>query len=190
MTDPRQSPPLRRTYDVIVLNGGSSAGKSTLARQLQAQLCEAWLTLGTDTFLAALPPALQASDAGITFGEDGQIEVGAEFRRLDMAWSRGVAGLARAGAPVIVDEVFLGGGASQARWREALTGLRVLWVSVRCDPEEAARREQARGDRVPGMARHQATLVHQGVTSDLEVDLTHLSPAEGAAQIVRRVQGA
>ncbi|QBY10315.1 chloramphenicol phosphotransferase [Deinococcus metallilatus] len=175
---------------MIVLNGGSSAGKSTLARQLQAQLCEAWLTLGTDTFLAALPPALQASDAGITFGEDGQIEVGAEFRRLDMAWSRGVAGLARAGAPVIVDEVFLGGGASQARWREALTGLRVLWVSVRCDPEEAARREQARGDRVPGMARHQATLVHQGVTSDLEVDLTHLSPAEGAAQIVRRVQGA
>ena len=34
---------------VIVLNGGSSSGKSGIARCLQAVLPEAWLAIGVDT---------------------------------------------------------------------------------------------------------------------------------------------
>ena len=38
------------TGPVIVLNGGSSSGKSSIARQLQARLApEPWLTFGVDT---------------------------------------------------------------------------------------------------------------------------------------------
>ena len=69
--------------------------------------------------------------------------------------------MARAGARVIVDEVFLGGAASQQRWQKALGGLDVLWVAVRCEVEVAAARELAR-DRAGGMAVSQAELVHQG----------------------------
>lgn len=96
--------------------------------------------------------------------------VGPVFAALDHAWSAGVAAMARAGARIVVDEVFLGTTASQERWRTALDGLEVLWVGVRCAPEVAAARERARGDRAVGMAAAQAEAVHLGVHYDLEVD--------------------
>ena len=43
---------------VIVLNGTSSAGKSTLAASLQTQLAEigeCWIIMGVDDFLGRLP---------------------------------------------------------------------------------------------------------------------------------------
>ena len=82
----------------------------------------------------------------------------------------GVAATVRAGAPVIIDDVFLGGAASQRRWRAALDGLDVLWIGVRCDGAVAAAREAGRADRVPGMAESQAETVHRGVVYSLEVD--------------------
>jgi chloramphenicol 3-O phosphotransferase len=81
--------------------------------------------------------------------------------------------MARAGARVIVDDVFLGGAASRRRWEPALDGLDVLWVGVRCAADAAEAREIARGDRVVGMARAQAETVHEGMTYDVEVDTTH-----------------
>ena len=72
--------------------------------------------------------------------------------------------MARAGARVILDEVFLGGAASQQRWQQALGELQVLWVGVRCEAAAATSREIARGDRVPGMAASQAGVVHRGVS--------------------------
>ncbi|MFH8793363.1 chloramphenicol phosphotransferase CPT [Streptomyces sp. NPDC017941] len=158
---------------VIVLNGGSSSGKSGIARCLQAVLPEPWLSFGVDTFVDALPAAMRASDAGIEFAENGAVTVGDDFRALEAAWIEGVAAMARAGARVIVDEVFLGGAQSQRRWRRALDGVPVLWVGVRCPAGVAAGRETARGDRIAGMAAIQADLVHQGVRYDLEVDTAH-----------------
>jgi chloramphenicol 3-O phosphotransferase len=158
---------------VIVLNGGSSSGKSGIARCLQAVLPDPWLTVGTDILVQALPASLQASDTGIEFAADGGVNVGPEFRTLEAAWMEGIATMARAGARIILDEVFLGGAASQQRWQKALGGLNVLWVAVRCDSAVAAGREIARGDRIQGMAASQAELVHRGVVYDLEVDTTH-----------------
>ncbi|WP_311931645.1 chloramphenicol phosphotransferase CPT [Microbispora sp. H11081] len=163
---------------VIVLNGGSSAGKSSLARHLQAVLPRPWLTFGVDSLIEAMPRSMQDTDGGIEFAPDGAVDVGPEFMALQAAWMEGIAATARAGAPVIIDDVFLGGGATQRRWRRALRGLDVLWVGVRCDAAVAAARETAREDRVPGMAEAQAGVVHEGVVYDLEVDTTHTgSPA-------------
>ncbi|MDG4860333.1 chloramphenicol phosphotransferase CPT [Streptomyces sp. T-3] len=173
---------------VIVLNGGSSSGKSGIARCLQSVLPDAWLALGTDTFVDALPASLTASDSGIDVAPDGEVVVGPEFRELEAAWIAGVAAMARAGAHVIVDEVFLGGTASQERWQRALAGLGVLWVGVRCESEVAAGREIARGDRVGGMAAKQAELAHRGVRYDLEVDTTHTESIECARIIATRVK--
>jgi chloramphenicol 3-O phosphotransferase len=138
---------------VIVLNGGSSSGKSGIARCLQAVLPDPWLVF-----------------------------------TLEAAWIEGVAAMARAGARIIVDEAFLGGAASQQRWRQVLGTLAVLWVGVRCDGAVAAGREMARGDRVPGMAAAQAELVHQGVGYDLEVDTTHTEALECARAIAARAR--
>jgi len=156
-----------------MLNGGSSSGKSGIARCLQAILPDPWLAVGDDALIQAMPASMQASETGIEFAAGGAVNVGPEFRALEAAWMEGVAATARAGARVIVDEIFLGGAASQRRWQKALAGLDVLWVAVRCDSAVAAGRELARGDRVLGMAVSQAEVVHQGVAYDLEVDTTH-----------------
>ncbi|MFG3529267.1 chloramphenicol phosphotransferase CPT [Streptomyces sp. NPDC047917] len=172
---------------MIVLNGGSSSGKSGIARCLQAVLPDPWLTFGVDTLIEAMPPSMTGSDAGIDFAPDGEVVVGTEFRTVEAAWIEGVAAMARAGAGIIVDEVFLGGAESQQRWQKALGGLGVLWVGVRCESAVAAAREIARGDRVPGMAAAQAEPVHRGVTYDLEVDTTRSEPIECARIIAAHV---
>lgn len=172
---------------MIVLNGGSSAGKSEMVRQLQAILPRPWLAFGVDSFVDAMPAAMQDSDEGIEFAPDGGVIVGPEFRLLEAAWMAGIAATVRAGAPVIVDDVFLGGAASQERWQKALDGLDVLWVGVRCDSAVAAEREKARGDRILGMAAAQADIVHEGVVYDVEVDTTHTASAVCARIIAGQV---
>ncbi|RKN39191.1 chloramphenicol phosphotransferase CPT [Streptomyces hoynatensis] len=178
------------TAEVIVLNGGSSSGKTTLARCLQEILPEPWLAFGTDTFVEALPERLRTAPDGLEVGADGAVAVGPVFRDLEAAWIRGVAAIARSGARVLVDEVFLGGPASRARWSAALHGLRVLWVGVRCEPAVAAERERARGDRAGGMAASQAELVHRGLTYDVEVDTTHAEPMACARLIAEALASA
>jgi chloramphenicol 3-O phosphotransferase len=140
--------------------------------------------------IQAMPPPLHGARLGIQFEPDGQIIVGDTFRRLEAAWYQGFASIVRAGTPLIVDEVFLAGAASQDRLRDALAGLRVLWVGVHCDAATAAAREAARGDRAPAMveggqgpAASQADLVHDGVGYDLEVDTTNASAMDCALVI-------
>jgi chloramphenicol 3-O phosphotransferase len=169
---------------VIVLNGGSSSGKSGIARCLQTVLPDPWLVLGVDT----LVQAMSKSGVGIEFAPDGAAIVSPAFRALEAAWTEGVAVMARAGARVILDEVFLGAAASQRRWRNALDGLDVLWVGVRCQSAAAAAREVARGDRVTGIAASQAEVVHEGVVYDLEVDTTHTESLDCARAIAAHVR--
>ncbi|MFD0554777.1 chloramphenicol phosphotransferase CPT [Streptomyces rectiviolaceus] len=174
------------TAQVIVLNGGSSSGKSGIARCLQAVLPDPWLAFGCDTLVDAMPASMQTASEGIEFAADGGVTVGPEFRTLEAAWIEGISTMARAGARVIVDEVFLGGAASQQRWQKSLGDLRVLWVGVRCDSAVAAGRETARGDRVAGMAASQADVVHHGVLYDMEVDTTDTESLECARAIAAR----
>jgi chloramphenicol 3-O phosphotransferase len=115
--------------------------------------------------------------------------VGDTFRAAEQAWYEGLAAIVRAGTGVIVDEVFLQGGASQARLERALQGLSVLWVGVRCDPIVAEKRERQRSDRTIGMARKQAATVHQGVHYDIVVDTSHLTPDQCALEIVTWLAG-
>ena len=171
-----------------MLNGGSSSGKSGIARCLQAVLPDPWLVFGVDTLIQAMPASSAVSATGIEFATDGEVVIGPEFRALEAAWIEGVVAMARAGARIVVDEAFLGGAASQERWQRALGMLQVLWVGVRCDSAVAAGREIARGDRVIGMAESQADLVHRRIAYDLQVDTTHTEALDCARVIAARVQ--
>ncbi len=170
-----------------MLNGGSSSGKSGIARCLQAVLPEPWLVVGVDIFVGLLPASLRDGGGGIGFAPDGQVLVGEEFRRLEDTWLAGVAAMVRAGARVVVDEVLLGGGQGQRRWQAVLGGLEVLWVGVRCPAEVAAGRELARGDRITGMAAAQAEVVHVGMRYDLEISTDGIESLECARLIAARV---
>ncbi len=187
-----------RVDPVIVLNGGSSSGKSSIARCLQRLLGPTWMTFGVDDLVRALPGGEEVDDlirarqdgdgpvgteGSIEFGPDGSVIVGEDFRRAEACWYAGIAAMGRCGTGLILDEVFLGGRSSQERVASALAGLPVTWVGVRCDPEVAAAREHGRPDRVEGMARLQATAVHEGVVYDLVVDTTAASAADCAETI-------
>lgn len=96
---------------VIVLNGGSSSGKSSIARCLQDLLDHPWVTLGVDDLLHALAPSL-VDDAParpgraplIRYGAEGTVHVDAAWEPVESAWYHGVASMARAGLGVIIDD--------------------------------------------------------------------------------------
>lgn len=175
--------------DVIVLNGGSSSGKSSIAEPLQRQLEGTWIVVGVDDLIRALSfgPSDTSAGGSLTFRADGTIAVSEKFRGAEDAWRKGLAAMAEAGTGVIMDEVFLDGGTSQARLARILAGLSVVWVGVGCDPDVAEARELDRGDRVQGMARDQALRVHEGVHYDLAVDTTTGGPEDCAKVIIDHV---
>lgn len=175
------------TTRVIVLNGGSSSGKSGISRCLKYLLPDPWINLGIDDLIDRLPPSMLGSGVDVAFGRHGEVGLGEGFREIEHAWSEGVAAMARAGARILVDDVFFSGAASQGRLRKHLHGLDVLWVGVRCDPEVAAGREISRGDRVVGMAASQADIVHRGVVYHVEVDTTRTESLECARTIAGHV---
>jgi chloramphenicol 3-O phosphotransferase len=143
--------------------------------------------LGIDDLIRAMPNEGLEDGSLLHIGETGQVDVGPGWRDLEASWYLGIAAIAASGTGVIVDEVFLGGRKSQERLQAALSGLRVLWVGVKCDREVARAREALRPDRVPGMADSQAALVHDGVVYDMTVDTSHASPESCAAEILSRM---
>ncbi len=174
---------------VIVLNGGSSAGKSSIARALQDVLPGLWLTFGTDVLAEALPGRGDDPRSGLVLEPDGTVTVKPEFRAIQDVWYQGLAVMAGRGAFLILDEVFLAGGAGQQRLRGLLGDLDVLWAGVHCDPLVAASREAARPDRVRGMAMSQAVAVHAGVVYDVEVDTTECPALACARRIAEAAAG-
>lgn len=169
--------------DVMILNGGSSSGKTSIARALQNALQAPWLRFSIDDLIDALPSEMFTSDTGIAFRSNGSVNPGPEFRNLESAWMDGIATMARTGARVIVDDVFVSGPDARNRWQAALDGLSVVWIGVRCDPAVADARERDRGDRITGMAASQAQSVHIDMVYDIEVDTTETSSERCARNI-------
>jgi chloramphenicol 3-O phosphotransferase len=119
---------------------------------------------------------------------NGSVETGPAFAAREDAWREGLASMARAGAPLILDEIFLSGAMGQASMRRLPRGVRVVWVGVHCDSDVAADREMQRPDRMSGMARAQADAVHVGMVYDVEVDTTAMSPEACARVIAARIE--
>lgn len=179
---------------VVVLNGTSSAGKTSTAlafQQARSAAGECWIAIGIDDFMAKLPKrwievgAWAGSFAGDGVrldvdGEHASFHIGELGRRLILGYRRSVAEIARAGMNVIVDDVALEE-YEWTDWSTALEGLPVIWVAVHCDVEVAVRRESERGDRAIGLVRGQVDAVHRFPVYDLELDTTS-TPVAGLVQ--------
>lgn len=165
--------PLRKGR-ILLLNGASSAGKTSVALALAACLPTPWLVMPVDLFhrIRSQPPQDQLSEH----------EWQDVFHRTRSAYHRALAGAAVAGCDVIGDHVL------SEPWRLAelvdLTiGIDVLLVHVTCNLEVLELRELHRGDRQVGTARAQASVVFAHGHCDLEIDTTDASPEVCAARI-------
>lgn len=172
---------------VIILNGVSSAGKTTLAKAIQKYGEDIWLHVAMDTFIALLPdgsefdrewfPVTQVERDGeslpfIGNGPAGDALLG-QMRQL-------VAQLADAGFNVVVDEVAEKPVIDDYRRR---LGSVCMVVKVDAPLTELERRERERGDRLIGLAREQSPRIHKGIAYDLEVD-THANTPDALARAV------
>ncbi|WP_219090717.1 AAA family ATPase [Streptomyces sp. JJ38] len=163
---------------IILLNGASSSGKSSIAAELVLLLDEPHLLMSVDRFYAMLP------SAGATLS--GPVPEEEVVRRTQAGFHRAVAGMAAAGNHVVVDQVL------SRPWRlpdllTVLDGFDVTFVGVHCPPDELARRERARGDRAIGHAAAQLPVVHAHGVYDVECDTSRLSPRACAEHIRRRL---
>jgi chloramphenicol 3-O phosphotransferase len=179
---------------IILLNGASSAGKSSIVKALQSILDEAYLEAGIDKFLFMLPndylmkAHLWHQVIGYERADNGDLlpKVGEHGHRLMSGMHRAIAALAQTGNNVLADHVLL-----DKRWLEdcisVFKGFDVLFVGIMCPLEVLETREKERGDRTLGQARGQAEIIHQNCMYDLEVDTSKLSSSECAEQIKARL---
>ncbi|MGH8931002.1 MAG: chloramphenicol phosphotransferase CPT family protein [Egibacteraceae bacterium] len=162
---------------VIVLNGASSTGKSSLAQAIQRRLLPApFLHVSSDLF----------ADGMLPWSEDGPARWWLPMRRRFFAgFHASVAALAAAGNDLLVDHLI-----EALDWRTELRGLLagddVFLVGVHCDLAEIDRREAARGDRRIGEGRTHVEVdgVHTFGPYDFDVDTTTATPGEAAEAVV------
>jgi chloramphenicol 3-O phosphotransferase len=182
---------------IVVLNGTSSAGKTTIVQALQADPQRTWLASGIDHIIPTVPPhllvAVEDTDAPPVAGwllpyQDGRLvarpKLGPVAMRILDGIYRSVVALASAGNDVVVDDVMYG---AEVRALAARTFAgRPAWlVRIECPIEVAVAREAARGDRAPGGASLFAETVHDPPIYDLELDTSLLSADECAERITR-----
>jgi chloramphenicol 3-O phosphotransferase len=162
---------------IILLNGISSAGKTSIAKVLHQTMDAPYLQVSIDAFEDMLPDR---------YHEGGPFAWEALFPRLLAGYHRAIASLAGAGNNLIVDHVMVyreGWSSTLADCVTVLEPFLVYFIGVRCSLEEAKRRELVRGDRFIGTAERQFTLVHRHNLYDMEVDTTNTTPEACAEQI-------
>ncbi|WP_327350757.1 phosphotransferase-like protein [Streptomyces sp. NBC_01304] len=156
---------------VILLNGASSSGKSSIARELLTVLEGSWFHMPVDAF--------HSMRGGSDIPDD---DLQAEIDRTAKGFHRAVAGMAAGGNNLIVDHPL------SRHWRlldllDLLVPEDTVFIGVRCPLPELERREKERGDRHPGLAAAQYSQVHAHELHDLDVDTGRHSPAECALRI-------
>jgi chloramphenicol 3-O phosphotransferase len=173
---------------IVLLNGVGSAGKSSIAKALQAITAAPFLHVPMDAFIEMMPASMFEGPDGLTFEtlqEDGHpsvaITTGPVAARVFLGMRHAIAAMARHGNNLIVDDVMLG--RDQAEYAEALAGLTVHWVGVFAPLDVLEARECQRSDRMIGLSRWQFDRVHLGLRYDLEIDSSTATPQECAARI-------
>jgi len=163
---------------LILLNGASSAGKTTIARALQQLSSTPCFHAQIDAFAKMLPP----SEMGRCVLEAS----GAFAGKAVHAFHTAVVALVRDGETVIVDHVL----GEDRLWVQDLIGMssdiRVLVVGVHCDLPALCERERNRTDRegFEDIAVRQHHRVHDALCYDVEVDTTHAGPEDCARKIL------
>ena len=156
---------------VILLNGPSSSGKSTLSRTLQDRIRQ---ERGEDYGIISIDDFMKlATDE--TIYEDDVFEINEDM-------CRAAAEILKKSPGVIIDHVIT----SKRIFRQLtqlLRNFRIRTVHVSCPLEVLLQREQSRGNRCIGSAEASYTYLYPQNGYDLTVDNAAMTPEENAALI-------
>lgn len=168
---------------VIYLNGASSSGKTTIAKNFLMHADKPFLYLGLDTFIDMIPEGYFGfDDRAISFMHqkrfevDGHslvsIEYGPDGMNLIKTMYKTVANLAEYGMDIIFDDVY---------WdlnlpAEILKNVEVFLISIYAPLDILEQREISRGNRPAGTARWQYPKIYESdLLYDLQIDTSKLS---------------
>jgi chloramphenicol 3-O phosphotransferase len=160
---------------ILLLNGVSSSGKSTLARELVKWLPD-YFHLSIDDFDFIIEKMEDRVNQRL-------IPVPTEH-----FFHRNIAMFSDKGVNLIIDQILH----DTDTFRDmisVLEGYPVVFVGVKCTANELEKREKEIGDRTVGQAKRQMMFVHhQGEVYDIEVDTYKLSFEEAAKTIASEVE--
>jgi chloramphenicol 3-O phosphotransferase len=162
---------------IVMLNGTSSSGKTSIARAFQELAPRLFLNFSIDSILLGLPvSALER----IRRGDDIR---DLRYPELVRAFYACVRQLAALGHDLVIDHAIISEREAELL-RSAVQSHRVLFVGVDCPVDELAERERSRGDRRIGMAAAQREHIHRWLEYDLMLDTSVVDAEEAARQIV------
>lgn len=171
---------------IILINGTSSSGKTSLLKALQKKLQEPYLDMGIDKFIWMLPSryldrplwdevlgkALHAGPVGLT---------------LFSGMHHAIAAAASRGNNVIADHAFV-----EKAWVDEcaslFAGMNAYLIGLHCPLEVLEQREKDRKDRTLGQAGLQFDVVHKYTKYDLELDTSKLTTEECADNVIERLK--
>jgi chloramphenicol 3-O phosphotransferase len=170
---------------IIIINGTSSSGKTSIVRALQDLLEAPYLEAGIDKFIFMMPE--RYLDRPLWDDVLGLADhAGAAGHALVSGMHQAIAALSRAGVNVIADHVLV-----EPAWAQEcarlFADLPAYLVGVQCPLDVLEQRERSRKNRTLGQAKAQYGVIHRYAAYDLEVDTSVLDPQECARQIQARL---
>lgn len=187
---------------VIILNGPSASGKSSIQKEFQnLMMPDLWIKLGIDNLFDSPMPEITAQNLEywqnenqirwVTTTKDAQsnptitLHVGAEGNQVAYGMNSAITAYAQNGCSVIVDYI-----AYEKAWIDdlqaklAAANVVVYWIKVALPLPILEEREAARATSPKGHGRSHYNNVYHDVLYDLELDTSKLSSKDCAQKIL------
>lgn len=195
---------------IILLNGPSSVGKTSIQNAFQKMAEDYFLRAGIDTFFDALieTPDLSSFQEtkkfdqytpqgeyirGVEMTHDDQnrpivtLKIGPAGDRIIHGMHRAILGYALAGNNIIVDYILY-----KTSWindlLEVFEGHRIYLIGVSAPLSLVEEREKSRATSPVGHARSHYDSVHQSMIYDYQIDTSMLSPEEAAEDLLEFIR--
>jgi len=165
---------MRKKGKIIILNGVSSSGKTTVSKTLQRELEEPYFWVANDTFCDMYSPKHWKEDWIIAINE------------ALIAMMHTIKQISDLGYNVIVDQVFLNNESQNTilnQCVELLHDYPVLFIRIDSSLADLRRRELERGNRRIGQAESQLNIVHNHSFYDLTINTSFATLEENIEYI-------
>ena len=183
--------------NIIILNGPSSAGKSSIGKHIQEMMQDNYLMLGLDNIIYTMPDKINDYNADMKpregfhwikdLDDNGKplmhLTAGAYAQKIYDTLILQVRFFADSGFNVIVDHVSLKD--DYKIWVNTLNNHKTLFCGITAEPKILDQREKQRGDRIIGGSRAQRMTVHNGYKYDIFIDTSSITPSDAAKKICK-----